>query len=221
MNNCPSCGAALPVRSAALPYCTCGYCRSLLLRDGLEVQDVGKVAVLPPDVSPIQLGTSLRVEGLSLTVVGRVRWGWADGSWNEWLLDGGDGTERWLGEAMGAFMLTAARPDLLEQPMIQGFAASGAVAVGTRLVVEGVGLLAIDCKEAQCLGSEGDLPFPTLPGRTMTSIDFRGPNREAVSLQRDERGPSVWLGYYSDLAALAPANLRAIDGWSIPRELAR
>ena len=41
---------------------------------------------------------------------------------------------------------------------------------------KGVGfIVAIDCKEAQCLGSEGDLPFPTLSGRTMTSIDFRGP----------------------------------------------
>ncbi|EJU09241.1 transmembrane protein [Sphingomonas sp. LH128] len=221
MSNCPSCGAALPVRSAALPYSTCAYCRSLLLRDGVEVQDIGKVAVLSPDVSPIQLGTSLRVEGLVLTVVGRVRWGWADGSWNEWLLDGGDGTERWLGEAMGAFMLTAARADLLEQPMIQDFAAGGEIVVGARLMVEGVTLLAIDGKEAECLGSEGDLPFPTLPGRTMTSIDFRGPNREAVSLQRDAREASVWLGYYSDLASLAPSNLRAIDGWTIPRELMR
>ncbi|MFT4053440.1 MAG: DUF4178 domain-containing protein [Novosphingobium sp.] len=209
------------MRNAALPYSTCSYCQSLLLREGLEIQDVGKAAVLPPDVSPIQLGTSLQVEGLFLTVVGRVRWGWADGSWNEWLLDGGDGTERWLGEAMGAFMLTAARPDLLEQPPIQTFMASGAIAVGSRITIEGVTLLAIDRKEAECLGSEGDLPFPTLSGRTMTSVDFRGPNREAVSLQHDERGASAWLGYYSDLGSLAPSNLRAINGWNIPQGLAR
>ncbi|GLK44573.1 DUF4178 domain-containing protein [Novosphingobium resinovorum] len=209
------------MRSAALPYSTCAYCQSLLLRDGLELQDIGKVAVLPPDVSPIQLGTSLRVEGLTLTVVGRVRWGWDNGSWNEWLLDAGDGSERWLGEAMGAFMLTAARADLRELPMIQGFATGGEIAVGARLTVEGITLVAIDRKEARCLGSEGELPFPTLPGRSMTNIDFRGPNREAVSLQRDARGASVWLGYYSDLASLAPANLRTIEGWSIPRELTR
>lgn len=221
MSNCPSCGALLPVRSAALPYSTCAYCQSLLLRDGLELQDIGKVAVLPPDVSPIQLGTSLHVEGLTLTVVGRVRWGWEDGSWNEWLLDGGDGSERWLGEAMGAFMLTAARADLLEHPMIQGFATGGEIAVRERLTVEGVTLLATDHKEARCLGSEGDLPFATLPDCSMTNIDFRGPNRDAVSLQRDARGASVWLGYYSELASLAPANLRTIEGWSIPGELTR
>ncbi|WP_232495338.1 DUF4178 domain-containing protein [Novosphingobium kaempferiae] len=221
MTDCPSCGAPLPVRSAAMPYATCANCQSLVMREGLAAQDMGKVAVLPVDVSPIQLGTTLHVEDMVLQVVGRVRWGWTDGSWNEWLLEGGDGVERWLGEAMGAFMLTAARPDLLDRPMLHGFAAGGEIAVGTRLDIEGVSLVAIDCKEAQCLGSEGDLPFPTLSGRTMTSIDFRGPNREAVSLQRDDRGASAWLGYYSALGALMPRNLRAVDGWTIPRELAQ
>ncbi|EIZ81162.1 hypothetical protein WSK_0107 [Novosphingobium sp. Rr 2-17] len=220
MSNCPSCGALLPERSA-LPYATCAYCQSLILRTGLTIEDVGKVAVLPPDVSPIELGTSLLVEGLKLTVIGRVRWGWPDGAWNEWLLDGGDGTERWLGEAMGAFMLTAAQPALLKQPAIASFAQGGEIALGTQLVFEGVTLTAIDIKQAQCLGSEGDLPFPTLPGRIMTSIDFRGPNREAMSLQRDERGVSAWLGYYSDLASLSPANLRVLEGWDMPHGLVR
>ncbi|WP_404480573.1 DUF4178 domain-containing protein [Novosphingobium sp. BL-52-GroH] len=219
MTNCPSCGAGLPVRSAALPYTTCAQCQSLLLRDGLAVAEVGKVAVLPFDVSPIQLGTTLRVEGLHLTVAGRVRWGWGDGSWNEWLLHGNDGEHRWLGEAVGAFMLTAERADLLDLPLARRFAVGGEIVVGDEIVVEDVTLRAIDCKEAQCLGSEGDLPFATLPGRTMTSIDFRGPHAEALSLQRDERGTSAWLGYYSELAGLAPANLRAIDGWTLPEAL--
>jgi len=221
VSNCPSCGAPLPERSV-MPYVTCAYCRTLILRSGLSLEEVGKVAVLPPDVSPVQLGTSFRIGDALLTVIGRVRWGWADGSWNEWLLSGGDGDEHWLGEAMGAFMLTRARPDLLVHPLIAAFASGGGdIPVGTRIEVEGVTLTAVDCKEAQCLGSEGDLPFATLPGRVMASIDFRGPDREAVSIQRDERGPSAWLGHYSDLAALAPGNLRKMEGWTIPGGLER
>ncbi|EJL32720.1 DUF4178 domain-containing protein [Novosphingobium sp. AP12] len=219
MTNCPSCGAGLPVRSAALPYTTCAQCQSLLLREGLTVEQIGKVAVLPFDVSPIQLGTTLLVEGLHLTVVGRVRWGWDDGSWNEWLLHGDDGAHRWLGEAMGAFMLSTDRADLLDLPLALGFAEGGKIVIGDEIVVDGVTLRAVDCKEARCLGSEGDLPFVTLPGRAMTSIDFRGPHAEALSLQRDERGTSAWLGYYSELAGLAPGNLRAIEGWAFPEVL--
>jgi hypothetical protein len=199
-----------------MPYTTCAQCQSLVLREGVSVQDVGKVATLPFDVSPIQLGTTFRVGGLHLRAVGRVRWGWADGSWNEWLLQGDDGEHRWLGEAMGAFMLTVERADLLDLPLASEFAGGGAIGVGHEVVIEGVSLRAVDCKEAQCLGSEGDLPFATLPGRTMTSIDFRGPGAEALSLQRDEHGTTAWLGFYSELAGLSPDNLRAIKGWAMP-----
>lgn len=202
-----------------MPYATCAQCQSLVLRSGLAAQDMGKVAVLPFDVSPIQLGTTLRIDDFRLVVAGRVRWGWQDGSWNEWLLEGGDGAERWLGEAMGAFMLTVERPDILDLPVASAFARGGSLSVGDTVDVEGVALQVVDCKEARCLGSEGDLPFPTLPGRMMTSVDLRGPGGEALSLQRDDRGASAWLGSYAELAALGPANLRLIEGWNLPVEL--
>ena len=76
MINCPSCGAALTLRSAAQVYSTCSYCQSLVLHSALGVEDLGKVAVLPFDMSPIRLGTRLRVEQDRFHVVGRVRWGW-------------------------------------------------------------------------------------------------------------------------------------------------
>jgi hypothetical protein len=49
-----------------------------------------QAASLPFDVSPHQLGTGQVVDGARFTVVGRVRWGWADGAWNEWLLQSPD-----------------------------------------------------------------------------------------------------------------------------------
>ncbi|MEY2927055.1 MAG: hypothetical protein RL367_1532, partial [Pseudomonadota bacterium] len=102
---CPSCGAEAQFRSPALPYVVCAYCQSMVMRSGTGVQDIGKAAVLPFDVSPIQLGTTGIADSVGFEVIGRVRWGWADGSWNEWLLLGDDGEHRWLGEAMGQFML--------------------------------------------------------------------------------------------------------------------
>ena len=67
-----------------------------------------------------------------------------------------------------------------------------------------------------CLGSEGDLPRPTPVGAQLLSVDFRSTAGGALSLQRDAEGTSAWLGKALDLAELAPANLRELEGWTIP-----
>nr|WP_214648233.1 DUF4178 domain-containing protein [Novosphingobium aerophilum] len=217
--NCPSCGAEVPVRGAALPYATCPYCQTLILHDARGVEEVGKVAVLPFDVSPIQLGTVLRPGDQRLTVVGRVRWAWSGGSWNEWLAQADDGTPCWLGEAAGLYMLTVEAQQWLDLPELRDFVAGGPITPGLAVQLGARRLVASDIKEVECLGSEGDLPLPTQVGTRMASIDFRGTEGEVLSLQRDGRGASAWFGASWDLAGLRATNLRAIAGWTLPKDL--
>ena len=207
------------MRSPALPYVTCSYCQTLIRREGDGLAAIGKVAVLPFDVSPLQLGTTGSWRGTGFTLVGRVRWGWQDGSWNEWLAEGADGKHRWIGEAMGSYMITEERPDLLDLPPLRAFAAGEPLARGTPVAIGESHFSASDIKEAACLGSEGDLPLATPVGTTITSIDFRSPDGAALSVQRDAEGTQAWLGEYLELDQLAPAHLRAIDGWAIPAGL--
>ena len=216
---CPSCGAEVPLHSAAMPYAVCSYCQSLLLREGGALQSVGTSAVLPFDVSPIMIGTSGKVDGISFSVVGRVRRGWADGAWNEWLLVCADGTMRWLGEAMGQFMLLIERADLLPMPAIADFARDGALPLGTQITLNEITYTAADIKQAKCLGGEGDLPFPAPPDWVITSVDFRSPQGAFLNVQHDTQGTSVWGGRYVDLAELEPSGLRRFDDWVMPKAL--
>lgn len=216
--SCPSCGADVPLRSSA-PYAVCGYCQSIIMRSGAAPEAIGKTAVLPFDVSPIQIGTTLQADGLSFEVVGRVRWGWAQGSWNEWLLRGSDGSQRWLGEAMGMFMLTAERPDLLDQRIALAFNETGVVEINDRLDADGESFAAADIKQAHCLGGEGELPFPTPTDWSMVSVDFRTTDGSALSMQRDELGTTIWHGRYIELESMRPRNLRILEGWTMPGTL--
>lgn len=217
---CPSCGAQLPVRDPGLPYATCAYCQTLVRRAEGSVEAVGKVAALPADVSPIQIGTTVGRDGIAGTVVGRVRWGWSDGSWNEWYLCAGNGRPFWLGEAMGMYMLTSEYPQVLAVPALSSFVEGEPIARDCTVKAGGKWLTATDIKEAHCLGSEGDLPFATLPGRKMLNVDFRGAGGDALSVQRDADGTTAWLGVWTDLAGLKPGNLRQIEGWKMPEGLA-
>jgi predicted RNA-binding Zn-ribbon protein involved in translation (DUF1610 family) len=217
--SCPSCGAAVPLRHAAVPYVVCPQCQSLLLRGDDDLRAVGQAAVLPFDVSPIMIGTRGTADGIAFEVVGRVRWGWVDGAWNEWLLALADGSTRWLGEAMGTFMLLADAAKARDLPAIRAFADGGTIAPGTTVTVDGQDFVAADVKTATCLGAEGQLPFAAPKDWAITSIDFRNPAGASLSVQRDSRETSVWIGRYVDLAHLAPKGLRRFDDWAMPHAL--
>ena len=217
---CPQCGAPVPLRSAAMPYAVCAHCQSVIRREGDGATRIGEAASLPFDVSPIELGTrGITPQGLAFAVAGRVRWGWGDGAWNEWLLAVPGGGHAWLGEAMGQFQYLTERPDLADHPLIAGFAAGQPIALGAVIQADGRVFTATDVKRAICLGGEGDLPFPTPKDWAIDSIDFREPNGAALSVQRDRQGVTAYVGGYIDLPALKPRGLRAIEGWTLPEAL--
>ncbi|WP_206241353.1 DUF4178 domain-containing protein [Novosphingobium terrae] len=217
---CPQCGAPVPLRSAAMPYAVCGHCQSVILREGDAATRIGEAASLPFDVSPIELGTrGTAPDGAPFTVAGRVRWGWGDGAWNEWLLALPGGGYAWLGEAMGQFQYLTERKDLLDHPLLRDVAAGGSLPLGAVIELDGRIFTATDVKRATCLGSEGDLPFATPIGLAIDSIDFREPLGAALSIQRDPDGVSAYAGAYIDLGALKPKGLRQIEGWTLPEAL--
>lgn len=214
---CPSCGAEIVFRSAALPALVCPYCRTMVVRKGDALTRLGQVAELPFDVSPIQLGTRGRFEDHGFEVVGRIRWGWTDGSWNEWLLLFDDGSTAWLGEAMGQFMLQRERPlKTVTTKVVRALAAGEKVAVGTTGVLDGEELYVADAREARCLAAEGELPFTAPAGWTIYSVDFRSFSGRCATLQRDGEEATFYLGRYVTLDELQPRGLRRIEGWPLP-----
>jgi hypothetical protein len=215
--NCPNCGAAVTFRSAALPSRICDYCQTILVRSGDAVEAVGKAASLPFDVSPIQIGTRGRFDDEGFEVIGRVRWGWTDGSWNEWLLLFDGGTHAWLGEAMGQYMMLRERPlGDVRSDAVNLVAAGRDVPIGTTAEIDGETLTAADARPATCIAAEGELPFTAPAGWSIYSVDFRSPSGRCASLQQEEGSAGFYDGRYVTLAELAPQNLRDLEGWPRP-----
>jgi hypothetical protein len=215
--NCPNCGAAVTFRSAALPSRICDYCQTILVRRGDGVEAVGKAASLPFDVSPVQIGMRGTFETYGFEVIGRVRWGWTDGSWNEWLLLFDDGSNAWLGEAMGQYMMLRERPlGDIDAAAVNALAAGETVPIGSTAEIDGEPLIVSDAREATCIAAEGELPFTAPTGLTIYSVDFRSQSGRCASLQREAGLPSFYDGRYVTLAELAPRGLRALEGWPAP-----
>lgn len=215
--SCPNCGAEVGFRSPALPSRICDYCHTILVRRGGGIDAMGKAAVLPFDVSPVMRGMRGTIDGKGFEIIGRVRWGWTDGSWNEWLMLFDDGSDGWLGEAMGQLMMLRERPVAeLRAQAIRALAEGGDVPVGTEAQIDGEKFILSDAREVTCLAAEGELPFTAPAGWTIFSADFRSTSGSCASLQRDRGEVSFYAGRYVTLEELAPQGMRAMEGWAMP-----
>src|SRR3981081_310847 len=84
----------------------CEHCRSMVVRKDLNVETLGVMAELPPDLSPLQIGTRGEWNGRGFELLGRIRVEWELGSWNEWYAEFAGGVEGWLAEAQGFYMVS-------------------------------------------------------------------------------------------------------------------
>ncbi len=97
--NCPNCGAPVKFLWSSAVQTTCEFCHSILVRTDVDLKKVGEVADLPPDASPLQIGSEGAYQNKSFVVVGRIIYEYEQGGWNEWHIVYNDGSSGWLSDA--------------------------------------------------------------------------------------------------------------------------
>jgi hypothetical protein len=214
---CPNCGAEVSFRSPALPVRVCDYCRTLVVRYAQTAQAMGETAVLPFDISPVQIGTQGQCFDQPFEIIGRVRWSWEDGAWNEWLMLLADGSHAWLGEAMGQFIaLREVELNGSIAQVLRRLMNDGKVSPGESGNIAGHAYEVADDRTVRCVACEGELPFTAPAGWEARSVDFRNRDGRCASFQKDRHGPSLYVGYFVTLDALQPRHLRSLPGWEAP-----
>ncbi|WP_425229564.1 DUF4178 domain-containing protein [Sphingomonas sp.] len=216
--NCPNCGAPLQFRSANLAAKVCDYCHSTIVRRGDQLENAGKAATVPDDVSPLQLGVRGHDGPRPFEIVGRVRWAYRDGAWNEWCALYGDGRYGWLSEASGRWML-------LEEIGISDCSGDAVLAMwngqpvtpGMPAKLGDFDFTVADVEQVGCVGAEGELPYPVPIGTTAVSVDLQRPDGRTASLQTEAGQLSAYTGRYVTLAEIGATGLREFDGWPMPR----
>lgn len=206
---CPSCGAEVRFASAALPVSVCEFCRSLVVQGRENLRLAGTVAVVPPDLSPLQLGAQVWAQETEFALVGRIRWRWTAGAWTEWFATSADGGQLWLGEAMGRYMalgeLTKIHPRW-----------TTTLRVNDQVQMQSEDYRVSDVKVATCVGAEGQLPYPPKPGQTLHNTDLTGAGGRCASIQTLGARTQAFVGRFQDLEGLRPRGLRALPGWPAP-----
>ena len=81
--------------SAQSTHAVCGYCQSTVVRNGDVLARIGKMGELFDDHSPLQLFVSGKYQNRNFTLIGRLQYKTAEGTWAEWNAMFDDGTSGW------------------------------------------------------------------------------------------------------------------------------
>jgi hypothetical protein len=207
---CPNCGAPVEFASAASASAVCSFCRSTLVRDGDALRRIGAVAELFDDHSPLQLGAAGRLQGVPFTLVGRLQYGYADGTWNEWhvLFEGGEGGEGgrtgWLSEDNGAYVFA------FDTPLAEAAPPFEALRAGAPLLLAGQRWDVASVVRAKLLSAEGELPRPPKLDAEFGVADLRNAQGEVGTLDYAQAPPAWSIGRSVALSELALTNLREV-----------
>jgi hypothetical protein len=203
---CPNCGAPVTFQWSGSVQTVCEFCRSVIVRTDLDLRKVGRVADLPPDGSPIQLGTTGRYRDKAFTVGGRIVYTYDQGGWNEWHVNFGDGTDGWLSDAQNEFAISTR----VEAPNLP--AAADAV-LGREFRWHGVSFAVSSRTDAQYAGVEGELPFEYWDKTSALFVDLRSSSQDFATLDYSDAAPALYVGQSVDFDALQLANVRRFEGW--------
>lgn len=205
--NCPSCGAIVKFTDKSSVYAVCSFCKSSLVRHDMDLENLGKVAQLQNDPSPFQIGTTGIYERKPFTLIGRVRMKWDDGFWNEWNMFFNGEKTGWLAEAQGFYMVSFETTDYKDLPKKENLQA------GVEATINKKSFIIDDVKKAEYLFSEGELPFKAQTGKTFTTADLTGQNKEFAAISYSDEGCQVYCGKYVEMEEMKFKSLREFDGW--------
>ena len=195
--SCPSCGATHEVLNPGVITVVCEYCGNAVYWDKEKIRNAGKQSILPEGFSRLFRGATGSLNQRRFTVMGRIRYSFGKGFWDEWFLEFNDGTIGWLTEDNHELALqTRSTPGNV--PAFESLRPGKVISIrkGTTVVVREVG-------EAECIGVEGDLPIEAATGETYKFADAGTPDGKYVlGIEYDAEPPTVFIGKwlkYGDL----------------------
>jgi len=204
--NCPNCGAKIVFRWSSSVQTVCEFCKSILVRTDVDLKKVGKVADLPPNSSPIQIGTEGVYQHQAFVAVGRIIYEYDQGTWNEWHIVRNNGSA-WLSDAQDEYAVTFAAPG-------RKLPAASEAQVGQPFSWDNVTYTVTTVTQAHYRGVEGELPFQYWDKNDVVFVDLMSADGKFATLDYSDETPVLYLGEAVEFDALKLQNLRSFEGWS-------
>jgi hypothetical protein len=224
---CPQCGAGLKFTTAFAVSTVCEFCRSLVVRHDMNLELMGKEAILQDDLNPLQVGTRGVFLKTGFTVAGGVRLNHHEGFWNEWFLQLDmmvQGSRyAWLSQAQGEYQF------LYEPISIPSISASksnlGAIVTvppDIRKRLEGWSSSLVgytdafeitDIRTADMTHFVGQLPWAPDKNRKRTMAELASTDDIKLTVEIGDTSTSLYYGRVLNFEDFKFQNLKEVKGW--------
>ena len=180
--SCPGCGAAISYDQRLAVLTVCEYCQTAIIYDEKAALIAGKMSVLAKPAGPLFVGAMGSLKNLNFTVIGRVRYGYANGFWDEWYLSHDDGSTSWLTEDEKRFMHERPRELAVEASSITQFQPGSVFNLGDdQYSVR-------ESDTAICEGGEGQLPFKIITDERIQFLDLVREDGSTATIEVEPEG---------------------------------
>jgi len=163
--NCPACGAPLRIDNRFVKLVTCEFCGQVSLLRDTGLDPTGRTAQLAEFPSPLYLDATGILQGKRFRVLGRLRYQYAAGFWDEWFLYFENDKPGWLVEDEGEFTFYNKTTFTGPIPPFE------TIQVGGTIQLNGRSVFITERGTAVIAGGEGQLAFQVLPGEQIHYFD--------------------------------------------------
>jgi len=163
--NCGSCGAPLEIKSAFTKSIICPYCDTTNIIEEKGVNPQGKMAKISEAFSIFNIGRTGKIKNQKFEVLGRLRYGYDEGYWDEWFLQFDNGEAKWLTEEEGECSIF--QKELITKPIEN----IDSLRVGQFVDVEGKRVFITEITDCKILGGEGELHYNVVPGKELVHYE--------------------------------------------------
>jgi hypothetical protein len=162
----------------------CAYCGVPVYWDVDQVRSAGTKAALTEGFTRLYRDATGSVRGKRFETLGRVRYSFDRGFWDEWYLRFEDGTTAWLTEDNHELCLERG---VNETPPPD----DGRV----RIALGGLEFAVEERGVAECIGAEGELPFLVMLGQRYRYIDGSSPDgKHSLGVEYGDAYGAVFIG---------------------------
>ena len=193
--NCPSCGGTLHIEHAYTKTVVCSYCDTVSGVRDKTLNPTGKMANLSEAPSIFKVGVRGSLKGSHFEVLGRLRYSYDSGFWDEWYLKFANGKAGWLTEEEGECTLFYKAPILGETDVEN-------VRVARKSLVNGTSVFITEIQSASISGGEGQLNYAIVPGAKVDHIEGTA-NGELYSVEVWDNELEIHKGHaidYNDIS---------------------
>ena len=169
--NCPSCAAELDKKIKSTKHIVCEYCYSSLFFEDDSIQNLGVMAEVIDEPSILQLNIDFEYRGWNFVPIGRVRYDYGRGWWDEWYVMDTKGETKWISVDEGQIAIEEKEERIENSPIVFEDCFVGD-SIELTFKEKSTLFTITEKKGCKNIAAEGELPFPIISDEEFNYIDL-------------------------------------------------